>query len=74
IDHGPGISADRRDGVFVPFQRRGDIDNTSGLGLGLALSRGFGEVMNGTLTPHDTPGGGLTMVVSLPTRPTGGAR
>jgi two-component system sensor histidine kinase KdpD len=22
--------------------------------------------MNGTLTPEDTPGGGLTMVVSLP--------
>ena len=74
IDHGPGISADRRDGVFVPFQRHGDVDNTSGLGLGLALSRGFVEVMNGTLQPRDTPGGGLTMVVSLPAQPTGGAR
>ena len=66
IDHGPGIPADRKDDVFVPFQRLGDTDNTTGLGLGLALSRGFVEGMGGTLTPEDTPGGGLTMVVALP--------
>ncbi|GAA4267100.1 ATP-binding protein [Frondihabitans peucedani] len=65
-DHGPGISAERRDEVFVPFQRLGDTDNTTGLGLGLALSKGFTEGMGGTLTTDDTPGGGLTMVVSLP--------
>lgn len=65
-DHGPGIVADRRDEVFVPFQRLGDTDNTTGLGLGLALSRGFTEGMGGTLDAEDTPGGGLTMVVSLP--------
>ncbi|KPC60972.1 hypothetical protein ADL29_25935 [Streptomyces chattanoogensis] len=50
----------------MPFQRLGDTDNTTGLGLGLALSRGLTEAMGGTLTPEDTPGGGLTMVVSLP--------
>jgi len=66
VDHGPGIAADRRDDMFAPFQRLGDTDNTAGLGLGLALSRGFAEGMGGTLTPEDTPGGGLTMVVSLP--------
>lgn len=65
IDHGPGIPADRRDEVFVPFQRLGDTDNSTGLGLGLALSKGFVEAMGGTLEPEDTPGGGLTMVVSL---------
>ncbi|MGA1812148.1 ATP-binding protein [Frondihabitans sp. 4ASC-45] len=65
-DHGPGISKERRDEVFVPFQRLGDTDNTTGLGLGLALSRGFAEGMGGTLDAEDTPGGGLTMVVSLP--------
>jgi two-component system sensor histidine kinase KdpD len=69
IDHGPGIPADRHEDVFVPFQRLGDTDNTSGLGLGLALSRGFVEAMHGSLTPEDTPGGGLTMVVSLPLSP-----
>lgn len=66
IDHGPGIPTDRQDEIFVPFQRLGDTDNTTGLGLGLALSKGFVEGMGGTLTPEDTPGGGLTMVVSLP--------
>jgi two-component system, OmpR family, sensor histidine kinase KdpD len=67
IDHGPGIPADRRDDVFLPFQRLGDRDNHTGVGLGLALSRGLTEAMSGTLTPEETPGGGLTMVISLPT-------
>ncbi|MGM1018676.1 MAG: DUF4118 domain-containing protein [Actinomycetota bacterium] len=65
IDHGPGVPADRIDDIFVPFQRLGDTDNSSGLGLGLALSRGFVEAMHGTLAPENTPGGGLTMVISL---------
>ncbi len=65
VDHGPGIAAERRGEVFVPFQRMGDTDNSTGLGLGLALSKGFVEAMQGTLEPEDTPGGGLTMVVSL---------
>lgn len=68
IDHGPGIPPDRRDDVFVPFQRLGDTDNTTGLGLGLAISKGFIEGMHGTLVPEDTPGGGLTMVISSPLR------
>ena len=66
VDRGPGIPLDRRDDVFVPFQRLGDTDNTTGLGLGLALSKGFVEGMGGTLDTEDTPGGGLTMVVTLP--------
>jgi two-component system sensor histidine kinase KdpD len=66
VDRGPGIPAGDRDRVFVPFQRLGDTDNTSGVGLGLALSRGLTEVMGGTLDPDETPGGGLTMIISLP--------
>lgn len=73
IDHGPGIPPDRRDEVFLPFQRLGDTDNTTGLGLGLALSRGFVEAMHGTLTPQETPGGGLTMIVAMRAR-TGAVR
>jgi two-component system sensor histidine kinase KdpD len=65
VDHGPGVPAERWPDLFVPFQRLGDTDNTTGLGLGLALSRGFTEGMGGTLTPEDTPGGGLTMVIAL---------
>ncbi|MBG6059346.1 two-component system sensor histidine kinase KdpD [Cryobacterium sp. MP_M5] len=66
VDRGPGIPVDRRDEVFVPFQRLGDTDNLTGLGLGLALAKGFTEGMGGTLSAEDTPGGGLTMVLSLP--------
>ncbi|WP_104164463.1 ATP-binding protein [Cryobacterium sp. N22] len=66
MDQGPGIPADRRGDVFVPFQRLGDTDNATGLGLGLALSKGFVEGMGGTLEADDTPGGGLTMVITLP--------
>lgn len=66
IDHGPGVAPERRTDMFAPFQRLGDTDNTVGLGLGLALSRGFAAGMGGTLTPEDTPGGGLTMVIALP--------
>ncbi|MGW7210411.1 ATP-binding protein [Streptomyces sp. NPDC054837] len=66
VDRGPGLPVDGRERLFEPFQRLGDTDNTTGLGLGLALARGLTEAMSGTLTPEDTPGGGLTMVVSLP--------
>jgi two-component system sensor histidine kinase KdpD len=65
-DHGPGVPDDRKDGIFHPFQRMGDTDNTAGIGLGLALTKGFVEGMGGTLTAEDTPAGGLTMVVALP--------
>ncbi|UXY30858.1 sensor histidine kinase [Streptomyces sp. HUAS TT20] len=66
VDRGPGLPQTDRERTFEPFQRLGDTDNTTGLGLGLALARGLTEAMNGSLSPEDTPGGGLTMVVSLP--------
>ncbi|MBC7725885.1 MAG: sensor histidine kinase KdpD [Burkholderiaceae bacterium] len=68
-DHGPGIPRDVLATAFQPFQRLGDTDNTTGVGLGLALSKGFVEAMGGRLDAEDTPGGGPTLVVSLPAAP-----
>jgi len=65
-DHGPGIPDDAKEKVFEPFQRYGDAPRGVGVGLGLAVARGFVESMGGSLNAEDTPGGGLTMVFTLP--------
>jgi two-component system sensor histidine kinase KdpD len=67
IDRGPGIPAAQRESVFQPFQRLGDGGgaNHDGVGLGLAVARGFVEAMDSEVSLDDTPGGGLTVVLHL---------
>ncbi|OMC42657.1 histidine kinase [Mycobacterium sp. IS-2888] len=65
IDEGPGIPQGTEDQIFEAFQRLGDHDNTTGVGLGMSVARGFVEAMGGTIAASDTPGGGLTVVVEL---------
>ena len=65
VDHGPGVRAEDRELVFRPFQRLGDSENEAGVGLGLAVARGFVEALGGELVLEDTPGGGTTMVFSF---------
>jgi len=60
------VPEDQRRQMFAPFQRLGDRDTSTGVGLGLALSRGLTDAMGGSLSADDTPGGGLTMTVTLP--------
>jgi two-component system sensor histidine kinase KdpD len=69
VDHGPGVPAADRERMFVPFQRLRDTDPGTGVGLGLAVSRGLTEAMHGTLEPEETRGGGLTMAISVPAAP-----
>ena len=65
-DHGPGVPQSQWVSMFTPFQRLGDHDAGAGLGLGLAIAQGFTEAMHAQLTPSATPGGGLTMTITLP--------
>jgi two-component system sensor histidine kinase KdpD len=76
VDSGPGVPETEWDRIFVPFQRLGDRTTGTGvgLGLGLALSRGLAEAMGGTLRPNHSPGGGLAMVLSLPSAPAASPR
>ncbi|MFI7357922.1 ATP-binding protein [Streptomyces avidinii] len=66
VDRGPGVPDEAKCRIFEPFQRHGDAPRGAGVGLGLAVARGFTEAIGGTLTAEDTPGGGLTMVITLP--------
>jgi two-component system sensor histidine kinase KdpD len=65
IDRGPGIARDQRDRVFQPFQRLGDNQPGNGVGLGLAVARGFLTAMGATIEIDDTPGGGTTIIVRI---------
>ena len=65
VDRGPGIPHDERERIFLPFQRLGDRSNDAGVGLGLAIARGFIEAMGARLSLDDTPGSGLTMTIRL---------
>jgi len=64
VDHGSGVPAGFKERIFEPFAR---LDERSpGVGLGLAVAKGFAEAMGGTIVAVDTPGGGLTVRVTLP--------
>jgi len=64
VDHGTGVPSGLKDRIFEPFAR---LDERSpGVGLGLAVAKGFAEAMGGAIVAIDTPGGGLTVRVTLP--------
>lgn len=67
-DTGVGIPADKLEAIFTPFTQLGRSLNApkEGAGLGLAISRGLAETMNGTLTVTSTPGEGSTFTLRLP--------
>jgi two-component system sensor histidine kinase KdpD len=65
VDRGPGVPRSERDRLFKPFQRLGDSGQSEGVGLGLAVAKGFIEAMGGEIEADDTPGGGLTITARL---------
>jgi two-component system, OmpR family, sensor histidine kinase KdpD len=65
VDHGYGVPDEQKERIFEPFTRVGDR-YPGGVGLGLAVARGFAEAMGGRIEAKDTPGGGLTVAITLP--------
>lgn len=66
VDHGPGVAESDREAMFAPFQRLGDAPAGSGIGLGLAVARGLAQAVDASIEVDDTPGGGLTMIITVP--------
>jgi two-component system sensor histidine kinase KdpD len=64
VDHGPGVPDEQKERIFEPFARVGD--RHPGVGLGLAVAKGFAEAMGGRIMAADTAGGGLTVRIALP--------
>ena len=64
VDHGPGVADEEKERIFEPFTRVGDR-YPGGVGLGLAVAKGFAEAMGGRIDAADTPGGGLTVRIAL---------
>ena len=71
IDHGPGMDLASREQLFYPFYRLDERNTQLGPGLGLAIAKGFVDLMGGQLWIEDTPGGGATFAFSLPSVPSG---
>jgi two-component system sensor histidine kinase KdpD len=66
-DRGPGFPAELSDRVFEKFYR-GDGRKAGGLGLGLAIARGFVEAHGGKITAENRDGGGARFTINLPVR------
>jgi two-component system cell cycle sensor histidine kinase PleC len=68
VDNGPGMSDDEHGTAFEPFARPGaaTISSNGGLGIGLALSRRFIELQDGTLSIRRAHPTGTEVLISLP--------
>lgn len=68
VDHGEGVPEQIRDKIFGRFWRADTSRNreTGGSGLGLAIVKSIVDAHGGTVSVHETPGGGATFRVDLP--------
>jgi len=73
-DTGPGLRPEQLARIFEPFDRLGAEDTAvEGSGIGLALSHGLAQAMNGRLMVDTTPGEGSVFSLVLHTAPAGPA-
>ncbi len=66
-DHGPGIPPAARHRIFRRFDRAATKRSVGGSGLGLAIVDAIAKGHGGQCTVTDTPGGGATFTIHLPT-------
>jgi signal transduction histidine kinase len=68
VDHGPGVPEVEREAVLRPFYRceASRSRDTGGIGLGLSIASDTISAHGGAIRLSETPGGGLTVTVSLP--------
>ena len=67
-DFGIGISDDEKEKVFERFYQSKATKSVGGIGIGLALSKEFAELMNGTLTVSSVLNEGSAFKLQLPLR------
>lgn len=65
-DHGPGIPSDSMERIFDRFYRAPGASLGKGVGLGLAVAKGFVEAMEGRIAALPRPGGGAVFRLSFP--------
>lgn len=66
-DNGPGVSIDRVDGLFTPFDRCGAEQSAiEGIGVGLAICKKLVELMHGRIGYCAAPDGGALFWFELP--------
>jgi two-component system OmpR family sensor kinase len=71
VDHGDGITPEAAPHVFERFWRSDParVRAHGGAGLGLSIVAAIADAHGGHVALEDTPGGGATFVVELPTEP-----
>ncbi len=67
-DHGPGVSPEEAERIFERFYRPDSsrARSSGGTGLGLAIVSGIMNAHGGSARHEHTPGGGTTIVLTLP--------
>jgi two-component system, OmpR family, sensor histidine kinase KdpD len=63
VDHGPGVSPERRDEIFGLLARR---ESDAGAGIGLSIASTFIEAHDQRIWVEEAPGGGAKFCFTLP--------
>jgi two-component system OmpR family sensor kinase len=65
-DHGPGVEAEEREQIFLPFYRGRNGASSEGTGLGLGIAREIARSYGGDIVVDPSTSEGARFIVSLP--------